>query len=321
MPPQRRSQPMYAAIKMVVYNKRMQKNIEKILNGTVVAEHALQVLQKDIQELKERGTTPCLRVVLVGNDPASAIYTKRKAKKCEELGMDGALITLPDTVRTEELCAEIERLNDDAGVHGILVQLPLPKHVDTERVLHMISPQKDVDGFHMVNVGKLQKMHAEAHVPCTAKGIWKLLQFYDIPTRGAHVVVVGRSEIVGRPVSVLLSSKHEHGNATVTLCHSATRDIGVHTRQADIVVAAIGKAHFITQDMVKEGAVLIDVGINRIDDASEKKGYRIVGDVDFEGVYEKVSAITPVPGGIGPMTIAMLMENTLCAARMQMGLL
>ncbi len=295
----------------------MQEDSKKILNGTLVAESVLKTVEKDIQNLKIRGIIPTLRVILVGNDPASTIYTKRKAKKCEELCMDGSLITFPETVSTEQLCTEIQTLNDDASVHGILVQLPLPPQVNTEKVLHLISPKKDVDGFHMVNVGKLQKMHDDTHIPCTAQGIWKMLQFYNIATRGAHVVIVGRSEIVGRPISVLLSLKHEYGNATVTLCHSATKDIAFHTKQADILIAAIGKPHFISKEMLKKDAVVIDVGINRIDDKHAKKGYKIVGDVNFDDVYETVRAITPVPGGIGPMTIAMLMKNTVNAACIQ----
>lgn len=291
---------------------------DAILDGKKAAECALADLAPDIAALKARGITPGLRVVLVGNDPASMVYTRTKAKKCLELGMDGERIELPEETTTEQLCAVINSLNADSAVHGILVQLPLPAHIDARAVLSLVASEKDVDGFTAVNAGKLLQGDTSALIPCTALGIVRLLSRYGIATKGADVAVIGRSDIVGKPVSALLSAKYG-GNATVALCHSETRDIAHYTKYADIVIAAIGRPRFVTADMLKDKCIVVDVGINRIEapaGADAAKGL-LVGDVDFEGAHKKAAAITPVPGGVGPMTIAMLMHNTVQAARMQ----
>ncbi len=292
-------------------NELISKTSKKILSGKDVAEHCLLKLKKKIDYCKSNGITPCLKVILVGANPASEIYTRNKKRKCHLLGMDGKVITFPDSINTKELCMYIHTLNNDTKVHGILIQLPLPSHIDVQKVLNTVSPEKDVDGFHTVNVGRLQKMLPNTLIPCTAKGIWEILKFYNIEIKGSNVVIIGRSEIVGKPIAALLSAKHKYGNATVTICHSATKDISSHTQRADIIVAAIGKPRFITADMIKENVIIIDVGINRVKNTDNNKTpYKIVGDVDFEGVLQKARAITPVPGGVGPMTIAMLMYNT-----------
>lgn len=283
-----------------------------IIDGKQIAADIRAEVKDQVAKLvSERGITVCLAVILVGEDPASVSYVTAKQKALAEAGMKDRSVHLPENTSEEELLALIAELNADSGVHGILVQLPLPRHIDENRVIMAISPEKDVDGFHPVNVGKML-IGQEAPLPCTPHGIIVLLEKMKIATSGAHAVVVGRSNIVGKPVSVLLARKN--CNATVTLCHTGTRDLGAITRQADILIAATGRPHTITADMVKEGAVVIDVGVNRIPDASKKSGYSLVGDVDFENIKDKASFITPVPGGVGPMTIAMLMLNTIEAA-------
>lgn len=260
----------------------------------------------------ETGKVPGLTVIIVGEDPASQVYVRNKAKSCKETGMNSTVIEMPASTTQEVLLAAIEKLNNDPDVHGILVQQPLPKQIDEFAVTLAIDPAKDVDGFHPENLGRLVMGHLDkCFVSCTPYGILELLGRYNIETKGKHCVVVGRSNIVGKPMANLMLQKLDETNCTVTICHSATRDIPSYTRQADILIAAIGKAGFITADMVKPGAVVIDVGINRIDDPTTKSGSRLVGDVDYEGVSAFASAITPVPGGVGPMTIAMLLKNTL----------
>jgi methylenetetrahydrofolate dehydrogenase (NADP+)/methenyltetrahydrofolate cyclohydrolase len=253
-------------------------------------------------------------VVLVGDDPASAVYVRSKGKACEEAGMRGETIRLPAETPEADLLARIDALNADPRVHGILVQMPLPKHMSADKVIRRISPLKDVDGFHPVNVGKLMIGERDGFVPCTPAGVIELLARSGVETRGKDAVVVGRSNIVGKPMAALLMQDAPGGNATVTVCHSRTRDLAGHTRRADILVAAIGRAEMITGDMIKPGAVVIDVGMNRVDDPSTPKGYRLCGDVHFESARGVASLITPVPGGVGPMTIAMLMKNTVRAA-------
>src|SRR5213594_1766636 len=276
-------------------------------------------LQRDIRALGARGVTPGLAAVLVGDDPASATYVRMKGKACDEAGLYHETIRLKPETTEAELLELIERLNADHKIHGILVQLPLPKHVDAQRVLHRVSPAKDVDGFHPENVGKVSIGDPTGFRPATPYGVQQLLVRSDIETKGQHAVIVGRSTIVGRPMAALLLQDGPGGNATVTVCHSRTRDIKAVTRQADILIVAIGKPEFVTGDMVKPDAVVIDVGVNRIDDPSLKKGYRLVGDVKFDEVKKVAGAITPVPGGVGPMTITMLLYNTVQAARQWVG--
>lgn len=261
------------------------------------------------------GKRPGLAVVLVGEDPASRAYVGSKEKACVEAGMHSVKITREATITEDELLAIVDQLNADPLVHGILVQLPLPKHINGEKVLHRIAPEKDVDGFHPMNVGKLVIGDPTAFRPCTPYGVQQMLIRSGIETKGAHAVVVGRSTIVGKPMANLLIQSGPGGDATVTVCHSRSRDLGAICRTADILVVAIGKAEFVTANMVRPGAVVIDVGINRVDDPALPKGYKLVGDVAFDGAREVASAITPVPGGVGPMTIAMLMQNTLQAFR------
>jgi methylenetetrahydrofolate dehydrogenase (NADP+)/methenyltetrahydrofolate cyclohydrolase len=252
--------------------------------------------------------------VLVGDDPASAVYVRSKGKACEEAGMRGEAIRLPADTSEDALLAQVDRLNADPNVHGILVQMPLPRHMSADKVIRRILPEKDVDGFHPVNVGKLSIGERDGFVPCTPAGAIELLVRSGVDTRGKDAVIVGRSNIVGKPMAALLMQDAPGGNATVTVCHSRTTNLAGHIRRADIVVAAIGKPEMITGDMIKPGAVVVDVGINRVNDASVPKGYRIVGDVHFASAREVASLITPVPGGVGPMTIAMLMKNTVRAA-------
>jgi len=252
-------------------------------------------------------------LILVGSNPASEIYVRMKGKTCEELGYYSITDRLPETISESELLEKISQYNSDEKIHGILVQLPLPPHINELKVLESVNHKKDVDGFDPVNSGRLV-IGEKCFVPCTPAGIIELLIRSNVPTSGKSVVVIGRSSIVGRPVAILLMQKNKNANATVTVCHSATTDISEHTRRADIIIAAIGKANFVKPDMIKEGCTIIDVGINRVEDKTTKTGYRIVGDVDYAGCYPKVSKITPVPGGVGPMTIAMLMKNTLLSA-------
>ncbi len=290
----------------------------KIIDGEAIAAEVRNEVKVGVDKLKASGITPCLAAVLVGDVPASQVYVRTKRKACEHVGLSSVLHTPAGDIPEAQLLALIDQLNDDPAVHGILIQLPLPDHVEEAKVIERLSPSKDVDGFHPSNVGKLV-IGMDTFKPCTPAGVQELLVRSGIEIAGKHAVVIGRSNIVGKPMANLLVQKHKDANATVTVCHSRTRDLAALTRQADILIAALGSPHIVTADMVKEGAVVIDVGINRVDDASAKKGYRIVGDVDFDAVSQVASAITPVPGGVGPMTVAMLMVNTLKAARMTLG--
>lgn len=271
-------------------------------------------LARSIADLKGRGVTPGLAAVLVGDNPASQVYVRMKGKACEEAGLYHETIKLPKETSAGDLLSLIERLNLDHKIHGILVQLPLPKQIDEQRVLRRIDPAKDVDGFHPENVGKVSIGDPTGFRPATPYGVQQLLIRSDVDTSGQHAVIVGRSNLVGRPMAALLLQNGPGGNATVTVCHSRTRDIARVTRQADILIVAIGKPEFVTADMIKPGAVVIDVGVNRVDDPSLKQGYRLVGDVRFAEAKKVASAITPVPGGVGPMTITMLLYNTVQAA-------
>lgn len=284
-----------------------------LINGKEVAQRIREGLVREINELKAQGRTPGLAVVLVGEDPASQVYVGSKVRACEELGIYSQKWELPMATTQEELVELIHKLNVDDRIHGILVQSPPPAHIDEEAVILNIDPRKDVDGFHPANVAKLVLEDEEGFVPCTPLGCMELLKAYDIPTAGKHAVVIGRSMIVGKPMANLLVSKK--ANATVTIAHSRTTDLPALCRTADIIVAAVGRPEMVKADFIKPGAVVLDVGINRLPDATRPRGYRIVGDVDFESVKGNCSAITPVPGGVGPMTIAMLMSNTVKACR------
>ena len=286
----------------------------KIIDGAKIADDIRQDLRREVQALAVRGVTPGLAVVLVGEDPASRIYVRRKNKSCADLGLASFSHELPADCPQDRLLELIGDLNADSRVHGILVQLPLPKQIDEHKVLLAIDPDKDVDGFHPVNVGKMLSGEP-GFLPCTPAGCQQLLIRSGYNPDGQHVVIVGRSNIVGKPLAAILMQKAEGANATVTVCHSRTRDLPSITRQGDILIAAIGVPRFVKADMVKEGAVVIDVGVNRVEDATAKAGYRLVGDVDFDAVKAKAEAITPVPGGVGPMTIVMLMKNTIQSAR------
>ena len=288
---------------------------EKLLKGKPVTDAVYRRVSQNLAFLQKQGVLPKLTVVLVGDDPASQVYVRRKGKACEKLGILSDTIILPAHIPQQELLEKILMLNEDSQNHGILIQLPLPKHIDENKIILAVSPQKDVDCFHPQNVGLLVSGNPYM-LPCTPGGIIEIFKFYGIDTQGKHVVVVGRSNIVGKPMVNLLLQKNTSANATVTVVHSRTQNISDHIRQADIVIAAIGQPNFIKNEQLKEGSVVIDVGINRID-ADNDKGYKLVGDVDFNDVFETVSAITPVPGGVGPMTIAMLMQNTLIAAAAQ----
>ena len=283
-----------------------------LIDGKAVAVKVRERVAAQVKALKAKGIVPGLTVVLVGDDPASAVYVRNKGAACDEVGMRGDTIRMPATTAQAELNALVDKLNADPGVHGILVQMPLPKQLDADAILTRIDPAKDVDGFHPVNVGRMLVGNPDGFVPCTPAGVMALLREYNVRTAGAHAVVIGRSNIVGKPMMALLVQPGT--DATVTVCHSRTKDIAAITRTADIVVAAVGRPRMITGDMLKPGAVVIDVGINRIDDPSHPKGSRIVGDVDLESSAGVASLITPVPGGVGPMTIAMLLENTLKSA-------
>ena len=288
----------------------------RLLDGVAMGRAIRQEVAAEVAQLATAGIKPGLAVVLVGEDPASQVYVRSKGKACEEAGMHSVTIRLPDTTSQEELLATIDRLNADPAIHGMLVQLPLPKRMNSDQVLRRIDPRKDVDGFHPENVGKLVTGDPTAFRPATPYGVQQMLIRSGIETKGAHAVIVGRSNIVGKPMANLLIQNGPGGDATVTVCHSRSRDLPSLTRQADILVVAIGKAEFLTSDMVRPGAVVIDVGINRVDDATREKGYRLCGDVNFEPMAAIASAITPVPGGVGPMTIAMLLKNTLQAAEL-----
>jgi methylenetetrahydrofolate dehydrogenase (NADP+)/methenyltetrahydrofolate cyclohydrolase len=287
----------------------------QLIDGKSVAKQVRADLKSRIAALKEKGITPGLAAVLVGEDPASMTYVSSKARACEKLGLYSEVIRRPVTITEKELLDIVNDLNANPKIHGILVQSPLPDHVDELKITLAIDPGKDVDGFHPYNVG-LMLLGRPSLLPCTPHGIIKLLEYSNISPSGKEVVVVGRSNIVGKPVAALLMQKSKNGNATVTVAHSRTGNLAEVTRRADIIIAAVGRPNTITGDMVKEGAVIIDVGVNRVEDASTEKGYRLAGDVDFDACVEKASYITPVPGGVGPMTIAMLMSNTVAAAEM-----
>ena len=287
----------------------------RIIDGVALGRTIREEVAAESAQLKARGIVPGLAVVLVGENPASKAYVGSKEKACLEAGMHSVKITRPAETSEAELLEIIDRLNNDPAIHGVLVQLPLPKHMNTEKVLLRVDPAKDVDGFHPVNVGKLVIGDPTALRPCTPWGVIQMLLRSGIETRGAHAVVLGRSTIVGKPMANLLIQQGPGGDATVTVCHSRTRDLPAVCRLADILIAAIGKAEFVTRDMVRPGAVVIDVGINRVDDATKPRGYRLTGDVAYEPVAEIASAITPVPGGVGPMTIAMLLANTIQAVK------
>lgn len=287
----------------------------ELIDGTAIARSIREEAARDAAQLTEQGVRPGLAVVLVGEDAASVVYVRSKEKACVEAGMHSVKVQLPATTSQDELLSVVNVLNNDSLVHGILVQMPLPKHLDPDAVIRSIDPRKDVDGFHPVNVGKLLIGERDGFVSCTPAGIQQMLLRSNVETKGAECVIVGRSNIVGKPMAALLVQDSPGGNATVTVCHSRTRDVAAHTRRADIVIAAAGRAGLITGDMLKPGAVVIDVGMNRIADESLARRYRLVGDVDFESASKVASKITPVPGGVGPMTIAMLLANTVKAAR------
>nr|MBP3282320.1 bifunctional methylenetetrahydrofolate dehydrogenase/methenyltetrahydrofolate cyclohydrolase FolD [Treponema sp.] len=289
-----------------------------IIDGKAIAQEVRSGVAEKVKALKEKGVNPCLAVILVGQNPASVSYVTGKRKALAEAGMVDKSCDLPESTTEEELLALIDKLNKDDSVHGILVQLPLPKHINEDKVIMAIDPSKDVDGFHPVSVGNMV-IGRPGFLPCTPHGIIVLLQKMGIETSGKHAVVIGRSNIVGKPVSILLSRKET--NCTVTICHTGTKDIGSFTKNADIVVVASGHPHTLTKDMVKDGAVVIDVGVNRIPDATKKSGFRLIGDCDFDDLKEKTSFITPVPGGVGPMTIAMLIYNTLESAERKAGII
>jgi methylenetetrahydrofolate dehydrogenase (NADP+) / methenyltetrahydrofolate cyclohydrolase len=283
----------------------------KLIDGKGIAATILEEITEEVSTLGDE--KPAVTFVRVGEDPASVSYVRNKERAAAKTGIISDLKVFPETITQDELIQEIRSLNENPSVHGILVQAPLPPHIDEGVIFRTVLPEKDVDGFHTVNIGKLCQEDPSGSVACTPAGVIELLKRSDITTEGKHVVVLGRSLIVGKPVSLLFLQKGAFGNATVTVCHSKTQNIASIVKQADIVVAAIGRAHFVTADMLKPGAVVIDVGINRIEDDTRKSGYRLVGDVDFEAAKSIVSAITPVPGGVGPMTVAMLMKNTLRA--------
>ena len=292
----------------------------KILNGKDVAQDMRVEMKAEVEKLKsEHGITPGLSVVLIGEDPASKVYVRNKKRGCEEIGVHSEEYRFPADHSEEELLSLIGKLNEDPKVNGILVQLPLPKHINEEKVLIAIDPDKDVDGFHPVNVGRLM-IGAPGFLPCTPHGVQQLMLRSGIEIEGKHVVVVGRSNIVGKPVAMILVQKKPGANATVTICHTGTKDIAAITRTADILIVASGRPNTITEDMVSEGVVVVDVGVNRVDDPTRKRGYKLVGDVDFEGVSKKASAISPVPGGVGPMTITLLLHNTIVSAKRAHGI-
>ena len=289
----------------------------EIIDGNRIAADIVAELKAEVDALK--GRRPCLALVRVGDDPASVSYVRKKEQTAAEIGVEGRVILPPVTTSQEELFSLIDQLNADPAVDGILVQSPLPSHIDEVAVFRRVAPEKDVDGFHTLNLGKVAQEDPTGFVPCTPAGIMELLARSGVDLKGKHVVVVGRSLIVGKPVALLALQKRTGANGTVTVCHSATRDLPAITRLADVLIAAIGKPEFVTADMVKPGAVVIDVGINRVPDPSRKTGYRLTGDVAFPSVAPLCSRITPVPGGVGPMTVAMLMKNTVKARRLRSG--
>ena len=287
----------------------------KLIDGRAIAERVYVDLGREIVELKAKGITPGLAVILIGDNPASRAYVRSKDKMCRELGLHSVKLELPASTAQDELLARVQEFNCDSRIHGILLQSPPPEHIEEAAIVRALDPRKDVDGFHPDNVSKLVLEDPSGFVPCTPLGVQRLLLESEVDISGAHVVILGRSMIVGKPLALLLMQKNRNGNATVTVVHSRSRNLAQITRSADIVVAAIGRAEFLKGDHIRKGAVVIDVGINRVDDAVSERGYRLVGDVAFHEVSKKARAITPVPGGVGPMTIAMLMANTVKAAR------
>lgn len=286
-----------------------------IIDGKLVAEKIKDEVRNDVQNWISRGNrAPKLQVLLVGSDPASQTYVSAKTRDCNEVGIESETMILPDTVSQEEVCSVIQSFNDNPDIDGILVQLPLPDHITQLAIIESIDHRKDVDGFHPMNIGRLA-IDQPAFKPCTPSGIMELFKYYSIPVKGKHAVVVGASNIVGSPMAVMLSRENNTGKATTTICHKYTRDLTTHTIIADILIVAVGVPSLIKSEMVKEGVVIIDVGINRLGDESNAKGYKLVGDTDFDQIVKKASYITPVPGGVGPMTRAMLMKNTLLAAK------
>ncbi len=283
----------------------------KLIDGNAIAKSIIEELAIEVGQLS--GKKPVVAFIRVGDDPASISYVRKKEKTAERIGIESRLYLLAEDVGREELFAQIDTLNADHNVNGILIQAPLPKHIDETETFNRVLPGKDVDGFNTLNIGKLCQDDKNGFVACTPAGIVELIKRSGIETEGKHVVVLGRSQIVGKPAALLMMRKALPGNATVTVCHSRTTNLPSITRQADVLIAAIGRANFVKGDMVKEGVAIIDVGINRVEDATKKRGYRLVGDVEFEAVAPKSSHITPVPGGVGPMTVAMLMHNTLRA--------
>jgi len=282
----------------------------QLIDGNAIAASIIEELTTEVAGLNG---TPVIAFIRVGEDPASISYVRKKEKTAQKIGIQSQLIRLPETVTQEELFANIDQLNANPNVHGILIQAPLPRHIDETATFNRVSPLKDVDGFHTVNIGKLCQEDPTGFVACTPAGIVQLIARSGIETEGKHVVVLGRSQIVGKPTALLMIQKNLPGNATVTICHSRTKNLTEITLQADVLIAAIGRPNFVTADMVKTDVSVIDVGINRIEDTTRKKGYRLVGDVDFDAVSKKAKHITPVPGGVGPMTVAMLMQNTVKA--------
>jgi methylenetetrahydrofolate dehydrogenase (NADP+) / methenyltetrahydrofolate cyclohydrolase len=293
----------------------MTQIMAKLIDGRAIAEKVYLELRCEIAELKAKGVTPGLAVILIGDNPASRAYVRSKDKMCRELGLHSVKTELPAATTQTELLARVEQFNRDSNIHGILVQSPPPEHIDEVAIVRALDPRKDVDGFHPENVAKLVLEDPSGFVPCTPLGVQRLLLESQIETSGAHVVVLGRSMIVGKPMALLLMQKNQYGNATVTVVHSRSRQLPQITHSADILISAVGRAEFVKAGHVREGAVVIDVGINRVEDPASERGYRLVGDVAFDEVSNKASAITPVPGGVGPMTIAMLMANTVKAAR------
>jgi len=291
----------------------------KIIDGNKIAEEMRAEIKQQAANLKAKGVTPGLAAVLVGENPASKVYVSMKTKACEEMGIFSVTEKHPENMSEEDLINLINKLNHDTRIHGILVQLPLPKHINESRVLYAVSPEKDVDGFHPVNVGKLTIGDPD-FIPCTPHGVQQMLVRSGYDPAGKHVVIVGRSNIVGKPLVNIMLQKKKGANATVTVCHTGTKDVAKYTRMADILIAAAGSPKAITADMVKDGVVVIDVGVNRMDDPTAKRGYRLVGDVDFDAVKEKAEAISPVPGGVGPMTITLLLANTVKSAARKAGL-
>jgi methylenetetrahydrofolate dehydrogenase (NADP+)/methenyltetrahydrofolate cyclohydrolase len=313
--PERRGYNKSSLAQLILAGRIACFTMENLIDGRAIAEKVYVDLRREIAELKAKGVTPGLAVVLVGNDPASRAYVRSKDKMCRELGLHSLKLELPESTTQTELLNRVEQLNADSSIHGILVQSPPPAHIDEAVIVRALDPRKDVDGFHPENVAKLVLDDPTGFVPCTPLGVQRLLIESKININGAHVVVLGRSMIVGKPLALLLMQKNASANATVTVVHSRSRDLAEITRSADILVAAIGRAGFVKADYLQADAVVIDVGINRVEDAASERGYRLVGDVAFDEVSKKARAITPVPGGVGPMTIAMLMSNTVKAAR------